>query len=225
MCWYLNHPPFFFSCWDILPAAIRESRHVDGQLRRRRQVPILLLNHRAGKKLNFSPPFPCLLCFNHWIWCCFLYQSFWRRCMNAFGLRPLPFLMVSWYQKLKKDQSRCSWQQKGKFAGFLQAVFSTFLGTQPFLTHILPCLEELAKELQTKRHSTQYNNKKYHRKRKMPGLSVNTDLLSRRECRYLIARRWLCQVVCVRDQQGNSMSLSSWYSYPSNHFLFFSTWR
>ena len=75
----------------------------------------------------------------------------------------------------KKDQSRCSWQQKGKFAGFLQAVFSTFLGTQPFLTHILPCLEELAKELQTKRHSTQYNNKKYHRKRKMPGLSVNTD--------------------------------------------------
>ena len=46
-----------------------------------------------------------------------------------------------------------------RFAGFLQAVFSTFLGTQPFPAHILPCLEELAKELQTKRHSTQYNNK------------------------------------------------------------------
>ena len=101
-CAHTYHPSYLFSCWDILPAAIRESRHVDGQLRRRRQVPILLLNHRAGKKLNFSPPFPCLLCFNHWIWCCFLYQSFWRRCMNAFGLRPLPFLMVSWYQKLKK---------------------------------------------------------------------------------------------------------------------------
>ena len=40
------------------------------------------------------------------------------------------------------------------------SMFSTFLGTQPFPAHILPCLEELAKELQTNRHSTQLNNRR-----------------------------------------------------------------
>ena len=80
-------------------------------------------------------------------------------CMNL--LIRLVFLHFLFYglQKLKKIKGGVLDNRRGKFAGFLQAVFSTFLGTQPFLTHILPCLEELAKELQTKRHSTQYNNK------------------------------------------------------------------
>ena len=45
-----NPPSLPFSCWGIFPAAVGKPRHVDGQLWRCRQVPILLLHHRAGQK-------------------------------------------------------------------------------------------------------------------------------------------------------------------------------
>ena len=100
-----------------------------------------------------------------------------------------------------------------RFAGFLQAVFSTFLGTQPFPAHILPCLEELAKELQTKRHSTQLNNK-----------STTVPVCQSMQIKSLIAHRSICQVVCVRYHQGHSLNINALQNISNlyQHLLLFS---
>ena len=61
----------------------------------------------------------------------------------------------------------------------------------PSLPHILPCLEELTKELQTKRHSTQYNNKSTT----VPGKCLICQSLEKSLIVSLITHRWICQAV------------------------------
>ena len=103
-----------------------------------------------------SPLSPCLLCFNQQICVLFNFLVMMYKNVNfqSSSTSVLDGLQIPRMKKIPMGVL-----DNRRFAGFLQAVFSTFLGTQPFLAHILPCLQELAKELQTKRHSTQLNNK------------------------------------------------------------------
>ena len=135
--------------------------------------------------------FPCLLCFNQQI--CVLFNFLVLRSSTSV----LDGLQIPRMKKIPMGVL-----DNRRFAGFLQAVFSTFLGTQPFPAHILPCLEELPKELPT----SSAQQPKHQRCRK--SLSVNADNLEDRvsHCASVNMSSWL---PAGSHQETNSMSLSS----------------
>ena len=136
--------------------------------------------------------------------------------VETFALPVLPYFTVFSYPKKERKKIRMGVldNKRGSLQDSSVPCFRLSWEPNPSLPHILPCLEELTKELQTKRHSTQYNNKSTTVPGKYLILSVNREV-SHCVSHYASMNMSSCPRVrayCTQYHQGNSMSLSSKYS-------------
>ena len=113
--------------------------------------------------------------------------------VETFALPVLPYFTVFRYPKKERKKIRMGVldNKRGSLQDSSVPCFRLSWEPNPSLPHILPCLEELTKELQTKRHSTQYNNKSTT----VPGKCLICQSIEKSLIVSLITHRWICQAV------------------------------
>ena len=184
-----NPPSLPFSCWGVFPAAVGKPRHVDGQLWRCRQVPILLLHHRAGQKhLHFPYILHDLVIFSgkkflktYQCWSCFVLPVV---VMNQTGAWRLSSFQKRWESFFCKKKVSLELQDSTRMCFRL-----SWEGNPSQLT-FCPVLRNYPKNCRPAQHNNQSTT--------VAG-KVYQSMQIILKTGSLIAHQWICQVGCLRD--------------------------